>query len=589
MGAKYYESELAYLREMGREFALVHPSTAGLLAERGNDPDVERLLEGFAFLTARIREKVDDAVPTIVQGITELLLPHFLRPIPATSIIQYSPAIKALRGVQPIARGAKVASTPMQGTACSFQTTQDVELLPLQVVDAQLDETAASRPVIRLMLETTEAGRPLIPRREGVRILLHGDMSICATLYLWMRRHLVDVELRCGGRSSPIGRANVVRPVGWEAADALLPWPTFSQPGYRYLQEYFTLPDKFLFLDVVDLHKAGELTEDRFELRFTFERPPALEGRLSGDNFRLHCTPVINLFEISADPVKLDPLVYEHLMRASGMNPKHMEIYEVTEVIGVRQGQTQRRNYKPFFGFAHGIQANTRDARGNPQEPAYYTLHPSVSPIDDGIDMYLSVVTPRDVAPSEVEETLSIDVRCTNRSLPAELQLGEVSATPRGTSSAAPFKNITAVTTPVRPPLGSELHWRLLSHLAINRQSLGDAATLRSLLALYNFQKDTSPVVGRANELKIEAIRTVDSTPITRMMQGAPVRGVQTLIELDEARLGTAGEAFLFGCVLDELFASHASLNSFNELRVRLHPSKTVLRWPARSGRQQIL
>lgn len=584
MGAKYYESELAYLREMGREFALVHPSTAGLLAERGNDPDVERLLEGFAFLTARIRERVDDAVPAIVQGITELLLPHFLRPIPATSIIQYSPAIKALRGVQPVARGAKVASLPMQGTSCQFRTTQDVELLPLQVVDAQLDETAASRPVIRLVLETTEAGRPLVPRREGIRLLLHGDMSLCAMLYLWMRRFLVGVELRNGGRTATIGGANVVRAVGWTDGDALLPWPTFSQPGYRYLQEYFTLPNKFLFLDVVDLHKAGELTDDRIELRFSFERPPALEGRISADNFRLHCTPVINLFETSADPVKLDPLVYEHLLRASGMNPKHMEIYEVTEVIGVRQGQTQRRSYKPFFGFAHGGGGKARE-----QELAYFTLRPTPSPIDDGVDMYLSVVTPRDVAPNEVEETLSLDVRCTNRSLPAELQLGEINTTPRGTSSAAAFKNITAVTTPVRPSLGSELHWRLLSHLAINRQSLGDADTLKALLALYNFQKDTSPVVGRANELKIEAIRSVDTTPITRMMQGAPVRGVQTLIELDEARLGTAGEAFLFGCVLDELFASHASLNSFNELRVRLHPSKTVLRWPARSGSQPIL
>jgi len=583
VGAKYYESELAYLREMGREFALVHPSTAGLLAERGNDPDVERLLEGFAFLTARIRERVDDAVPAIVQGITELLLPHFLRPIPATSIIQYSPAIKALRGVQPVARGAKVASLPMQGTPCQFRTTQDVELLPLQVVDVQLDETAASRPVIRLMLETTEAGRPLLPRREGIRLLLHGDMSLCATLYLWLRRYLVGVELRNGGRTTTLGGPNVVRPVGWADADALLPWPTFSQPGYRYLQEYFTLPAKFLFLDVVDFHKAGEITDDRVELRFSFERPPALEGRISPDNFRLHCTPVINLFETSADPVKLDPLVYEHLLRASGINPRHMEIYEVQEVIGVRQGQTQRRHYRPFFGFTHG------GGKSREQDLAYFTLRPTSSPIDDGVDMYLSVVTPRDVAPSEVEETLSMDVRCTNRSLPAELQLGEINTTPRGTSSAAPFKNITAVTTPVRPPLGSELHWRLLSHLAINRQSLGDADTLKALLALYNFQKDTSPVVGRANELKIEAIRSVDTTPITRMMQGAPVRGVQTMIELDEARLGTAGEAFLFGCVLDELFASHASLNSFNELRVRLHPSKTVLRWPARSGSQPIL
>ncbi len=578
MGAKYYESELAYLREMGREFAQVYPSTAGLLAERGNDPDVERLLEGFAFLTARIREKVDDSVPTIVQGITELLLPHFLRPIPATSIIQYSPSIKALRGVQPVARGAKVASSPMQGTACQFRTTQDVELLPLTVADVQLDETSASKPVIRLMLDTTEAGRPIIPRREGIRILLHGDMSICATLYLWMRRYLFDVEVRNGGNSVSLG-PNVVKPVGWRDEDALLPWPTFSQAGYRYLQEYFTLPGKFLFLDVLDLHKAGELTEDRIELRFTFERPPALEGRITTDNFRLHCTPVINLFEVSADPLKLDPLVYEHLMRAAGTNPKHMEIYEVTEVIGIRQGQSKRRHYEPFVGFAHGDDGET----------AYYILRPTPSPIDDGVDMYLSVVTPRDVAPSEVEETLSIDVRCTNRSLPAELQLGEISNTPRGTSSAAPFKNISPVTTPVRPPLGSELHWRLLSHLAVNRQSLGQAKTLKALLSLYNFQKDVSPVVGRANDLKIESIRSVDSTPITRLMQGAPVRGVQTLVEVDEARLGTAGEAFVFGCVLDELLATHSPLNSFNELRLRLHPSKVVFRWPARSGNQHIL
>lgn len=578
MGAKYYESELAYLREMGREFALVHPSTAGLLAERGNDPDVERLLEGFAFLTARIREKVDDAVPTIVQGITELLLPHFLRPIPATSIIQYSPSIKALRGVAPVERGAKVSSTPMQGTSCQFRTTQRVELMPLSVAEAQLDETAAARPVIRLTLETTEAGRPLLPRREGIRLLLHGDMSLCTTLYLWMRRYLVDVEVRCGGNTVSLGRT-VVKPVGWTDADALLPWPTFSQPGYRYLQEYFTLPAKFLFLDVVDLHKLGEIEDDRVELRFVFERPPPLEGRISVDNFRLHCTPVLNLFDVSGDPVKLDPLVFEHLLRAAGVNPKHMEIYEVTEVLGIRQGQTQRRHYEPFFGFAHG----------GSDDAAYYTMRPTPSPIDDGVDMYLSVVTPRDVAPSQVEETLSIDVRCTNRSLPSELQLGEISTTPRGTSSPAPFKNISPVTTPVRPPLGSELHWRLLSHLAVNRQSLGDADTLKALLALYNFQKDMSPVAGRANELKIESIRSVDSTPITRMMQGAPVRGVQTFIEVDESRLGTTGEAFLFGCVLDEVFATHAPLNSFNELRLRLHPSKVVFRWPARSGTQAIL
>lgn len=579
MGSRFYESELAYLREMGREFALVHPQTAGLLAERGNDPDVERLLEGVAFLTARVREKVEDAVPSIVFGITQLLLPHYLRPIPATSIIQYSPSLKALRGVQTVPRGTRVASKPLKGTSCQFRTTQPVDLLPLQVLDVVLDETRANHPVIRLQLETTEAGRPAVCRPEGFRFALLGDMSQTANLALWLERHLQRVEVTRGvERPVDLGR-DAVRPVGWADDEALLPWPARSHDGYRYLQEYFTLPQKFLFFDVLRLDRA-ELTGDRFEIAFTFERPPGLESRLSPETFRLHCTPVINLFETSAEPIRLDARMHEHLVRASGIDPRHNEVYEITEVLGIRQGHNQRREYAEFFGFAHGREGD---------DVAYFTSRPTVSPIDDATDIYLSVITPRDVAPSRAEETLSIDLVCTNRGLPAELQLGEINVAPRGTSTPAPFRNVTAVTVPARPRLGSELHWRLLSHLSLNRRSITEGDALPSLLSLYNFQKESSPVVGRANELKIEAIRSVSSVPVTRMLQGAPVRGVQTTIEVEEARIGSLGESHLFGAVLDEVLASHVPLNSFNELHLHLHPSKTIFRYTARNGQQRIL
>lgn len=579
MGSKYYESELTYLREMGREFALVHPTTAGLLAERGSDPDVERLLEGFAFLTARIRERVDDAVPEVVHGIAQLLLPHFLRPIPASSIIQYAPPLKALRAAQVVPRGTRVASRPLQGTSCEFRTTQDVELLPVEMVDAVLDETSAARPVIRLRMHTTEPGRALVTRREGIRLLLHGEQPLAASLYLWFRRYLRQLTLRSGqGTPVTIGTDGVL-PIGFGPNEALLPWPNFAFDGYRYLQEYFTLPAKFLFIDVKNLDR-GQLDDDTFELAFTFERPPALPARIAAENFRLFCTPVVNLFESSADPIKRDPRVHEHLMRASGIKPAHMEIYEVNQVIGVRQGQVQRKNYQPFIAYSHAT--DNRDG-------AYYVLRPSASPIDDGIDTYISIVTPRDQAPSEVEEVLSIDVLATNRSLPADLQLGEISTTVRGVSSPAPFKNIHPVTVPARPRLDGELHWRLLSHLGLNRTSLASAPILRATLALYNFQREASPTAGRANELRIESIRKVTSHPITRVLEGAPVRGVRVDIEVDEARHGTAGEAFVFGCILDELLASHVPLNSLAETQLVLHPSKVEYRWPARNGQRMIL
>jgi type VI secretion system protein ImpG len=578
VGAKYYESELAYLREMGREFALVHPTTAGLLAEKGSDPDVERLLEGFSFLSARIREQIDDGVPAIVHGLAQLLLPHYLRPVPATSIVQYSPAIRTLRAVAHVPRGTRVAAKPIHGTSCEFRTTADVELLPLELTDAVLDETAAHRPVIRLRFLTTDAGRLFIGRKEGIRIFLHGETPLTGMLYLWLRRYVRSISIK-GSVTGASLTAESIAPVGFRDEQSLLPWPKFAPEGHRCLQEYFTQPSKFLFVDIRDLDRFT-FSEETFEIAIAFDRPPPLPARVSVENFRLFCTPVVNLFEASADPIKRDPKIHETLLRASGIKPGHMEVFEVTEVVGVRQGQTARKTYAPFIAYTHATEG---------RNAAYFTVRPTTSPIDDAMDTYLSIKTPREVAPSEVEEVLSIELVATNRKLPAELQIGEISVVPRGVSSPAPVRNITPVTVPTRPVLGDELHWRLLSHLGLSRSSLADVAVLRATLALYNFQRLVSDTAGRANELKVESLRKVAAVPMTRLLDGAPVRGARIEIEVDEARLGNAGEAFLFGCVLDEMFAGHVALNSLTELQLTLHPSKVQFRWPARNGQRTIL
>lgn len=579
MGAKYYESELQYLREMGKEFSLLHPSTAGLLAEKGSDPDVERLLEGVAFLTARIRERVDDAVPEVVHGLMQLLLPHYLRTIPPTSIIQYEPSIKSLRGVHTVSEGARVSSKSIRGTSCEFRTTMPVDLLPVRIEDAVLDQTKANFPVIRLRMLTSEPGMPILARKEGLRFLLHGELGLSSTLYLWLMRHLKGVSIQSDGAEPIAIGKDVIKPIGFRPQDDMLPWPTLSQPGYRYLQEYFCNPSKFLYFDLEGLDRAP-LTAERFEIALEFERPPELNQRITAETFRLFTTPVINLFDVSAEPSKLDPKVHEHLLRASGTRHDHMEVYAVREVIGIRQGQSQRRTYEPFVGFAH-----TADS----DEGSYYTLRPTSSPLDEATDTYISIVTPLGDTPSRDEEVLSMELTCSNRLLPAELQLGEINATPRGVSTAAPFKNISPVTNASRPKLGSDLQWRLLSHLSLGRASLADPRVLRTLLNLYNFQRESSPAQGRANELRVESIRSIENEPVTRLMGGAPVRGVETRIELEESKLGSQGDAFLFGCVLDEVFATHVPLNSFNELHLILHPSKVELKWPARSGQRRIL
>jgi type VI secretion system protein ImpG len=481
--------------------------------------------------------------------------------------------------VHTVPRGTRVSAKPVMGTACEFRTTIPVDLVPVRLEDAMLDLTSSNYPVIRLRFETSEAGAPVLARREGLRFMLHGDLSLCATLHLWVMRHLHSATIQSEGAAAiELGR-DVIAPVGFARDDALLPWPRLSHEGYRYLQEYFALPSKFLFFDVRELHR-GAVTSERFEIALKFERPPELMQRISGDNFRLFCTPVINLFECSGEPIKLDPKIHEHLLRASGIKPNHMEVYEVREVIGVRQGQARRRVYEPFVGYAH-----TADR----EEGTYYALRPTASPLDEGIDTYLSVVTPLGETPHREEEVLSLELTATNRSLPAELQLGEINTSPRGVSSPAPFRNILPITVPARPKLGSDLLWRLLSHMALGRASLAEVETLKATLDLYNFQKGVSPQAARANELKVESIRAITTEPVTRMLRGAPIRGVETRIEIEESKLGTIGEAFLFGSVIDEVFATHVPLNSFNELHIVLHPSKAELRWPARSGQKRIL
>lgn len=297
--------------------------------------------------------------------------------------------------------------------------------------------------------------------------------------------------------------------------------------------------------------------------------------------FRLHCAPAINLFSASAHPLRHHALAREQLLRAEGLEPRHMEIYSVDSVIGLRPGSTERRTYRPFFEFAH--------AASEGAEQSFYRLRRAGSPIDDGIDTYFSLETPRDVAPSLSEETLSIELTCTHRSLPTRLQVGDIHLPTISSPTNARFRNISPISRPARAPLGTELHWRLLSHLAINHQSLANTDTLRLLLELYNFKSLTDDLAARATRLRIHAIRSVEVQPGTRFLEGTPVRGNRTTVALDEMNFLGAGDAFLFGSILDELLASNVTLNAFSALSIRLLPSQMEYSWPPRNGSQTIL
>jgi len=595
MFAKFFESELLYLRERGNEFASgPYQAAAGLHDHRGGDPDVARLLEGFAFLTARIHERLDDAVPELVENLVELLLPHMLRPLPATAIVQFSTNLHALRGLQKIPRGRPLEAPTRHGTVCRFRTTSDVDLLPVEVASAELDRSTPGAPSLTLRLRLTEAGRGLLCQaREAsskaappeLRFFIAGKPALVYDLRLLLlggrcksvRSRLLSTTAASPNTPPPpppleLG-AEAITAIGFADDDALVPWPTLSHPGLRLVQEYLFAPEKFWFFAVRGPFFADS-RGDLLELRFQFESADPLPGEVSADNFLLHCTPVVNLFDATADPTRLDPLVQEHRLRPAGLPHPHAEVYAIKNVRSSRAGRADERSYAPFFGYAHAL-----DPRA-----LFYSVRRSRSPADGGVDVHLAVHAAHGAqAPELLGEVLHTDLLCTNRALVTDLNKEAICREPR--AGALQVRTITEVSPPVSPPLGSELYWRLLAHLSLGQASLADPVTLRNLLALYDFQPNTP----RSPAARIAAIRKVEARIVTRIAAGAPVRGTETTIELDETKFVGPGEAHLLLGVLDALFADSVGINSFNQLAARLHPSDIRFRWPPRNGNLPVI
>lgn len=576
---RYYQSELTYLRELGRAFAEEHPDLSALFADRGDDPDVDRLLEGFAFLTARIRERVEDAVPELVDALSELLLPHYARTMPAATVVEFTPNANALRSRFPVKAGTSVASSPIRGTSCLFRTTRDIELLPLATVAARLDKTASREPELELSFATLDDGTGPVFTEGGVELFLGGQLAQSSMLLLWFMRHVKSVGYRgADGRPFDLVRARVSAP-GLDGSRALVPWPNLSPPGSQLLQAYFNLPQALLFVRLCGLEDVpADRASREFSLIFRFNNPPPLPERVDATQFRPNCVPVINLFDTDGDPIKRDPLVQEHLIRPAGIDPRHSTVYSVNRVVGIRGQKRDRLRYEPFFGFAHV---------GGDGE-AFYTSRRCQSPVDGGLDWYLSVSQPRETRPTTIDETLSLELTCTNRWLTTDLNVGDVCIPTRSSPAIAKFRNITHVSVPVQPQLGTELQWRLLSHLALNHRTLGDVGTLRALLLLYNFHPEQQQQ-GRANKNRCEALRSVTIEPTARVIRGAVVRGVRTAIAVDETRFAGAGDVFLLGCVIDGLIGAQVPMNSFNQLDLALHPSEARIEWPPKNGQQALV
>ncbi len=571
----YYHDELTWLRDMGREYARAHPGTADMLSEAGSDPDVERLLEGFAFVAGRLRQKLDDELPELTHALIESLWPHYLRPVPAITMIQFE-ASRANDGeVRRIARGTPVDSAPVDGTRCRFQTIYPVELTPLRITGLALRSTQPALLTLKCRLpDGMKASQLPALGLRSLRLHCAGPMAIAAGLHVCLVRHCTAVTALAQGRRVHLP-PRCVRPVGFDPLDALLGAAPASFAGFSLLREWFSFPNKFLFADLCGLEVLGQLGDaNEFTLEFALDRVPDHLPQVSETNLLLGCTPAVNLFAHEATPITYDARRTEFPVIPAGDDPTHYEIAAVEGVVGLVSGEDRPRVVPRMF------------RGGRAPEPGVigHVIRRRPALVGSGTRLEVAIA-----GQLPGVESLSFTVTCTNGRLAQALAPGDVHLVTDQCPPGVRLRNLTKPTSSVPPPLGGQLEWRLLAHLGLNWRTLADIETLRSVLDLYNVRSLVDQQARVAHRRLLDGLVAISAAPDTTVSDGALMRGIRITLQVKESHFDGEGEVHLFAMLFDEFVAQYAGLNSFSRLHVTGIDGGLDMRFLPRLGKRRLM
>jgi type VI secretion system protein ImpG len=613
----YYNSELRYIREMAGEFAREFPKIAGRLALDRDakdicpDPYVERLLEGFAFLAARVHLKLDAEFPRFTQTLLETVYPHYLGPVPSMGVVHFEPDPRDPGPEEGflLERGTALRSQSDE-TPCQYRTAHDVRLWPLKISDSRyytrtivelgIPASLEAKAALLIRLQTTGDKKLKELKLDRLPFFIRGSDEIPIWIYeqIFARgTHLILQTPKGPSHFHEILPASTIQRIGFRESEALLPRSPRSFEGYRLLKEYFACPQRFLFFELTGLASAFQRCEgDRLEIVIALRAAePKLDNRIDANSFALFCTPVINLFPKRLDPILISDRFSEFHIVPERTRPIDFEIYQIQSVVGILARINEEQRFDPFY--------LARDSEG--RSGAYYTVNrvPRVLTAKEkkfgavssyaGSEVFISLVD-SEVAPYNRQlSQLSITALCTNRHLPIQLPIsvGESDLVTELYSPVASVRWVAVPTVPIASTAEGDPSWRVISHLSLNYLSLLDskdgegAVALRDLLKLYVNPNDVFTL------RQIDGIRSIAAAPIVQRVVGpGPLtfaRGLEVRITLDEEAFEGSG-IFVLGAVLAHFFARYVSINSFTETVIVSKRRGEVMRWPSLIGKRQI-
>lgn len=599
---KYFRNELDYIRELGREIAEKKPHLANFLSEKSSDPDVERLLEGFAFLTGSLRAKVEDQFPEFTHSLINMLWPNYLRPVPSMTIIEFTQNTSISESENFIAKGTKLLSKPIQTLnnielgrnadaqlQCTFSTCRDVWLFPFKIETASVYNSSEKSTISLIFSSEIEFDLSTIDLNK-LRLYLGSDDYSNNQLYLWLNYYLESAELVIKNQKIAQPKLNF-SPVGFAKDEALLPYQKNAYSGYRILQEYFCFPESFLFFDVVGFENIPQCNINQFTLNLSFSQPLSPDVQVRTSTFKLHCVPAVNLFKHYSENILLNGKKTEYPLKSSYAHPEWYEIFSVDHVesylqdkqpdIGKTRGNT--RIYSAFESFQHQIEyAQGRTA-------LYYKLHTKKALFEQGFEHYLSFVRGDETVLIDTNEILSVTTTCTNRDIPAHLKVGDICLSANENPSSTEFSNITRPTLPLHPELDGTLAWKLISNSSLNYLSLLETDALKEIIKTYDLPSWHSRRNAKISQKRLDGIQSIQTEPIDRLFKGVTVRGLQSTLYVKQSAFQSEGELFLFCTMLSHFFSLYASLNSFHKLKVINIENQETYEWPIQIGQHSLM
>ncbi len=572
---KYYHNELYKLRELAKEFAKAHPAAAPMLTSESVDPDVERLLEGTAFLTGHLQHKIDDEFPEIIHGLMDIIYPHYLRPVPSISIVSFSPKPSLMETIV-VPDGTFLSSKERNGVKCIFTTTSEILVHPLQIVYAK---TNVKGKQFSISISMRLSGISLAQwNPKELSFYLSGAYTKASNLFACFTKFVSRIRLVTGE-----GGTDYTIPVedfecsSFDKSNSLFPYPSQSFSGFALLQEYFIFPEKFLFFKFINLEKWQERGDgSEFKVIFDFFEPPMGLPLVNADDFSLFSVPVVNLFPNETEPVLVDHTKEKIRLRPSSKSGTGFQIYSVDKVTGFAQGSVKPVEYFPMDFFS-----------SDSDDKSFFRTVRAISPITNSYEVYLFLAYSNQKT-EYGRETLSIEITCTNGAEPEYLMPGDICEHTSNSPEVLDFTNITPPTSYVDPPLEGDTLWRMLSHISLNLLSLADTESFKKILKVYIFPDSRDKVKVAANLKRIQGIKELKIQQEDRLVKGMVVRGHNIFMSVSGDNFASMGDVVVFGSVMDEFFSRYSSINTYTRFTLVETVSGESFSWRPRIGAKKL-